>query len=55
MLGQVQSKQGIQDALRQYGVAPGGQKMMEKEQEAAQLAIQTGECDQNARALGQKR
>jgi len=42
MLGQVQSTQGIQDAVRQYGAAPGGQKLMEKEHDAAQLAIQTG-------------
>ena len=43
MLGQVRSAEGIQDAVRRFGAAPGGQKMMENEQEAALLAINTGE------------
>ena len=49
MLGQVNSKQGIQYAVRQFGAAPGGQKMMENEQEAALLAIQTGKALEQTR------
>jgi hypothetical protein len=43
MLGQAQSRGQVLQGVQQYGVAPGGAKLMDLEEAAAQAAIQSGE------------
>lgn len=42
MLGQAQSRGQVVDGVRQHGLAPGARKMIDMEEEAAQMALETG-------------
>jgi hypothetical protein len=45
MFGNAQSRDGVREGIAKHGVAPGGRKMIDMEEEAALIAIKNGEND----------